>query len=112
VVPAVPCHKILALLSTYAIFGDSVPTEWLLKLSGNADGLRELQENFSFPECQVIVEDNKYYLKSVRFNFLTTANDVRKEGQNLIRIFNGLAKLKLSNWWEIKIDTIAVLEEN
>ncbi len=42
-----------------------MPTEWLLKLSGEADDLRELQENFSFPECCVVVEDNIYYLKSI-----------------------------------------------
>ena len=61
-----------------------MPTEWLLKLSGEADDLRELQENLSFPECSIIVEDNIYYLKSIRFNSFTNANDVVKEAENLL----------------------------
>ena len=89
-----------------------MPREWLVKLSGVGFDLRELSEYFSYLECQVIVEDDKYYLKSIRFNSLTEADEVTKEAENLVRMINGLDKLKLSNWGEIKIAGIAYFEDS
>ena len=76
-----------------------------MKLSGYDDDLRELPECFLFPECYVVRENDNYYLKSDRFNSLSKAEDVLKEAEGLVRMINGLAKLGLSNWWEIKIAT-------
>jgi hypothetical protein len=80
-----------------------MPTAWLIKLSGDAGDLRELQENFSFPECSVVVQDDIYYLTSTRFNSFINTNEVVKEAENLLRMIKGLAKLKLANWWEVEI---------
>jgi hypothetical protein len=80
-----------------------MPTAWLIKLSGDAGDLQELRDNFSFPECSVVVQDHIYYLTSTRFNSFINANDVMKEAENLLRVINGLAKLKIANWWEIDI---------
>jgi len=80
-----------------------MPTAWLIKLSGDAGDLRELQENFSVPECSVVVQDHIYYLTSTRFNSLINTNEVLKEAENLLGMIKGLAKLKLANWWEVEI---------
>jgi hypothetical protein len=79
-----------------------MPTELLLELSGNDADLKELTECFSLPECQVIRHEGKYCLTSERFNSLTEL-DILKEGKNLVKMINGLAKLRISNWFEIKI---------
>jgi hypothetical protein len=87
------------------VLGDDMATEWLLKLSGHEDDLRELRENFLFPECYIVVEDGNYSLKSVRFSSCSEEKDVLKVAEGLVKMLNGLAKLKLSSWWEIKVAT-------
>jgi hypothetical protein len=98
-------HRYRRGLGVLAGLGDDMPTEWLLKLSGHEDDLRELHENFSFPECCIVVEDGNFYLKSIRLNSCSEEKDVLKEAEALVQMINGLSKLQLSNWWEIKIAT-------
>lgn len=76
---------------------------WLIELSGTDIDLQELPTRFSSSERRVVVENNRYYLNSEKFNSLTEARDVLEEGHRLISMLNGIAKLEVSNWVNIQI---------
>ena len=80
--------------------------KWLVRLKGERFDLENFPKLLCSLEVRVVEENGSFYLESSEFNSLTSAEEVRERGRELIKIINGAAKLKQDNFLGISEDAI------
>ncbi|MBI4302647.1 MAG: hypothetical protein HY664_08570 [Chloroflexi bacterium] len=86
--------------------------KWLVRLKGEEFDLEDLATEIRSPSFNVAKENDYYYLTSLGFNSLTTADDVRAKATELIRVINGAASLTFAKFQGVEFDALTLIEPN
>ncbi|MBE0415062.1 MAG: hypothetical protein IBX36_00770 [Dehalococcoidia bacterium] len=86
--------------------------KWLVRLKGEKFDLEDLPRLLHSPELAVSEENGFYYLQSSEFESLTSSDEVRKRGIDLIDKLNGAAKLYRGNFQDVSEDGITHVEDD
>jgi len=86
--------------------------KWLVRLKGERSDLEDFPKLLRLSKARVVEEDGSFYLESSKFNSLTSAEEVRERGRELIELINGVAKLNEDNFLGISEDAIIRVEDN
>ena len=86
--------------------------KWLVRLKGERFDLEDFPKLLRSPEVRVVEENGSFYLESSEFNSLTSAEEVRERGRELIKLINGVAKFNRDNFLGISEDAITRVEDD
>jgi len=86
--------------------------KWLIRLKGERFDLEDFPKLLRLPEVKVVEEDGSFYLESSEFNSLTSAEEVRERGRELIKLINGVTKFNRNNFLGISEDAIIRVEDD
>jgi len=86
--------------------------KWLVRLKGKKFDLEDLPRLLHSPELAVSEKNGFYYLQSSEFESLTSSDEVRKRGIDLIDKLNGAAKLHRDNFQDVSEDVITRVEDD
>lgn len=86
--------------------------EWEVQIKGNSTDLQELSKSVNGPELEIINKDDNYYLKSIRFESISTPEDIRNSLEELLALINGAAWLAIDARTPIHAVSIAQVRED
>jgi len=86
--------------------------KWLVRLKGERFDLEDLPNQLCSPEVRIIEENGSFYLESGEFNSLTSAEEVRERGRELIKLINGVTKFNRDNFLGISEDAVIRVEDD
>ncbi len=67
--------------------------EWLVKLQGREDNIRELSDFLNIPEACVVQDGQEFVLKSTDFKLLEDADTVLERANEIVSRINGVASI-------------------
>jgi len=86
--------------------------EWEVQIKGNSTDLQELSKSVVGPDLEIINKNEKYYLKSIRFESLSTPDEVRNDVEELLALINGAAWLAIDARTPLHAVSIARVRED
>jgi hypothetical protein len=84
----------------------------MIELGGERFDLRELLRLNSLPDMSVAEENGRFYMRAADFNSCTTPRQVLDRGIEIVRVVNGIARVEIQNWENIRVIGVARNETN
>lgn len=69
--------------------------EWIVEVVGESSDLEELSRSLDSAELRLTQEGQSFFLRSMDFNSLKSADDVRNNATEILSLINGAARLAL-----------------
>jgi len=86
--------------------------KWLVRLKGERFDLEDFPKLLRLSKVKIVEEDGSFYLESSEFNSLTSAEEVRERGRELIKLINGVTKFNRDNFLGISEDAVIRVEDD
>ena len=85
-------------------------TEWLIKLKGHHYDLDDLSAIMHLTNFDVKKDGDEYYLQATVFDSFTDSREVYEYAKTLIRVMNGVARVRVSGFKNVSIDSIIQID--
>lgn len=85
---------------------------WIIELGGERFDLQELLRLRSPSNVEVFEEADRFYLRAAEFRSYTEARAVLDRAIEIVGVLNGIAKLEIENWENIRVAGVAKEEPN
>lgn len=85
---------------------------WWLPLDGEERYLRDLAMHLDAPELRIVEEEDGFYLGSSDFAVMTTTEDVRRRGAELVAVSCGAAEIELGGFRPPRIAATVRVDES
>ena len=86
--------------------------KWLVRLKGERFDLEDLPQLLCSSELSIIEENNAFYLRSSKFDSLTSLDDVHERASAFIKIINSVAKFYRQDFLEVSEDVITRIDDD
>lgn len=87
-------------------------TDWFIRLQGTEFDLKILSLIFNSPDLNISKKEVHYYLYDKNFNYINDSNQVFVKSEHLIKILNGIAKIKQNNFKPVGVGGVMFYDEN
>lgn len=77
--------------------------DWFVELAGHESDLSVLPRVFTAPDLCVVKKGNRYFLKSIELDRLTSDQEVYAHAKNKINVLNGLARVFIDGFENVAL---------